>query len=123
MRWLSACFVRQTAYSCCVTSAIRLRPQTKGNNMPNENELLENVMLDDDDKIKIVANGLLNAYVENTKEGTTSLKGLLLMKNIMDSVFTEFRGQVFASFLTLLQMNSIPYDPKVFQANPSEAIH
>jgi hypothetical protein len=91
--------------------------------MPKENERLENTLLDDDDKVKILANSLLHTYVDNTVGGKTSLKGLLMMKNLMDSIFSEYRGQVFASFLTLLQMNGIPYDYKVFQANPSEAIH
>lgn len=91
--------------------------------MPNEKEILENVMLDDGDRVKIVANSLFDAYMDNTTDGKTSLKGLLLMQNIMDSVMSEYRGQVFASFLTLLQFNGIEYDPKVFQANPSEALH
>lgn len=84
----------------------------------------DTTVLDDQDRIKLLANTLLDAYLDSTdKDGNTCLKGLLYMKNVMDSVAYDFRGQVFASFLTLLQFNGIKYDHKIFQANPSEAIH
>lgn len=86
--------------------------------------LEDNVMLSDEEQVKLAANHLLQVYCDNTnEEGNTNLTGLTHMEGIMDSISYEYRAPVFSSFLDLLKMNEIKYDHKVFHSSPSKAVH
>lgn len=79
---------------------------------------------DNEDKVKGVANHLLETYCDHTDEaGNTSRTGLMYMEGVMDNVPGEYRADVFTAFLTLLDMNEIEYDPLLFQSSPSKAVH
>ena len=86
--------------------------------------LEDKVMFDSESPVKAVANRLFQVYYDHTNdEGNTSLIGLTTMEGIMNSVAYEYRAEVFASFLSLLKMNGVEYNYKVFQSSASKVVH